>query len=120
MAEIVGSSGPTRIPMANPVTAAWEVPISSTDHSKLLKGFSPRDMDDRWYLHADAPDAQGNAVLRMCRSWTGHEQIALTVQQTKISQIQWNKQEGVEEKDAKDLAKGLCKGLLGCDLEALS
>lgn len=114
------SSGPKLFPMANPVTATWEVPISSTDRSKLLEGFSPQDMDDKWYLHADGPDAQGNSVLRMYRSWTGHEQIALTVQQTKISQIQWNKQEDVEEKDAKNLANNLCKILLGCDLRASS
>lgn len=120
MAETADSSGPQRIPMADPVSAAWEVPISGADYGRLLGGFSPQDMDDRWCLRADGPDAQGRSVLRMYRSWTGHEQIALTVQETGISQIRWNRQEGVEEKDAKDLAKALCQGLLGCDLEALS
>ncbi|KAJ5601869.1 hypothetical protein N7510_011403 [Penicillium lagena] len=107
-------------PMANPATAAWDVPISSPDHSKLLKGFSPQDMDARWGLQADAPDAQGNSILRIYRSWTGDEQMALTVQQTKISQIQWIQREDFGENDAKDFVKRMCRSLLGCDLEALS
>ncbi|BDD56252.1 hypothetical protein MPDQ_001603 [Monascus purpureus] len=114
------TSGPDHIPMANPATAAWDVPISSTDHSKLLKGFWPQDMDDKWELRADGPDAQGNYMLRMYRSWTGREQVALTVQQTKISRIQWIQRDEFGENDAKDFAKAICRGLLGCDLEALS
>lgn len=120
MPEENDSSTFDRIPMENPATAAWEVPISEADHSKLLKGFWPRDMDDKWHLHADNPDTEGNSVLRMYRSWTGAEQIALTVQQTKITQIQWNQQGEVGEKEAKDLAKALCQGLLGCDLERMA
>lgn len=120
MAENPPSSSFDYNPMANPGTGTWEVPMSSTDRSKLTKGFSPEDMDDKWVLHAEAPDAEGHFVLRMCRSWTGDEQIALTVQQTKITQIQWEKRDDFGEEDAKDLAKGLCKRFLDCDLEVSS
>lgn len=114
------TSGRNHIPMANPATAAWDVPISSADRSKLLKGFSPQDMDDKWELRADGLDAQGNYMLRMYRSWTGHEKVALTVQQTKISRVHWIQREDFGENDVKDFVKAICRGLLGCDLEALS
>ncbi|KAJ5176278.1 uncharacterized protein N7482_002155 [Penicillium canariense] len=105
------TSGCVRIPMANPATAAWDVPISSTDQSKLLNGFCPQDMDDKWGLRADGPDAQGNFILRIYRSWTGDEHMALGVQQTKISQIQWIQREGYGENDTKYFAKAICRSL---------
>lgn len=104
--------------MTDPVTTAWDIDISETNHSKLSKGFSPEDMDDKWALYADAPDAEGRFVLHMCRSWTGDEQVALTVTQSKITQIQWIKKDEFTEEDAKLLAKNLCKRFLDCELEA--
>jgi hypothetical protein len=111
----------SKIPMTNPSTAPWNVPISSTDYSKLLNGFRPQDMDDKWYLHADEPDAQGNFILHIDRSWTGHEQMALIVQPTRISEIQWVllREAYGDESDVKKFAKSMCRGFLGCDLEAL-
>lgn len=116
--EDLSASNPKYTPMENPVTTPWEVSISDTTYKKLSKGFLPEDMDDKWALYADAPDAEGNFVLHMCRSWTGDEQVALTVQQSKITQFQWIKKDESEENDAKLLAKNLCKRFLDCDLEA--
>lgn len=105
-------------PMENPVTTPWEVAISGTNYEKLSKGFLPEDMDDKWALYADTPDAEGNFMLHMCRSWTGDEQVALKVQRSKVTQIQWIKKDEDGESDAKLLAKNLCKRFLDCDLEA--
>lgn len=118
MAEDLSPPNPKYNPMADPVTSPWEINISETDRNKLSKGFLPEDMDDKWVLYADAPDTDGKFVLHMCRSWTGDEQVALTVKQSKITQIQWIKKQGEEEEDAKLLAKNLCKRFLNCDLEA--
>ncbi|KAF1976330.1 hypothetical protein BU23DRAFT_551787 [Bimuria novae-zelandiae CBS 107.79] len=66
-------------PMENPTTAKWDVPLKHAEYTKILKGFQPRDMDDKWLIHADVPDTQGNTTVRFFRSWTGYEQIALDI-----------------------------------------
>ncbi|PSR88543.1 hypothetical protein BD289DRAFT_432031 [Coniella lustricola] len=45
-------------PMQYPRTASWNVPISSTDRAKMLHGFWPLDMDDKWVVFAEV-QAQG-------------------------------------------------------------
>ncbi|KAM3087027.1 hypothetical protein ACMFMF_000959 [Clarireedia jacksonii] len=117
------------VPLENPVTAQWGYPLTHSDYNKMLKGFTPRDMDDKWVVATDTPDAQGNTIVRICRSWTATEQFLLTIAarnsneaETKhwatIVKISWNKKPGaleVTEEDAIESAVNLCKGLLGSD-----
>jgi hypothetical protein len=119
--------------MEAPATATWNLPISHSDYSKILKGWSPRDMDDKWMFCADEPDTQGNTIARICRSWTSSEQLSITIAAgdpseigtinaswAKITQISWVKVFAglpVDEEEAKDMACRMCKGMLRCDLE---
>jgi hypothetical protein len=118
-----------------PSTAPWCIPLSRADYTKLLGGFAPRDMDDKWRCYADEPDTKGNTAIHLCRSWTGNEQFILTVvvgssneAETKagrwatVTKIAWRRVnvEGTyitEEEEAKETAFNICKGVMGCELK---
>ena len=118
-------------PLENPATAQWGRTLTHSDYSKMLKGFSPQDMEDRWMILTDTPDAQGNTVVHAYRSWTSQEQFSLTIavgnpnkteakDWATIVKISWNEQPGeiqITEEEAKEFAVNLCKGLLVCGLE---
>lgn len=121
--------------MKNPTTAPWNLNISRNDVEKLLRGFKPTAMEDRWMCRADAPDARGDFVVHVHRSWTGDEVLRMNVvlavpdedngsantdeRHATITDITWDSGEGsflATEVEAKDLATGVCRGALGCDL----
>ena len=83
----------------------------------------------------DAPDARGDFVVHVHRSWTGDELLRMNVvvavpdgddasthtdeSHAMITKITWDKGEGsffATEVEAKNLATGVCRGVLGCDL----
>ncbi|KAK7705651.1 hypothetical protein SLS63_014111 [Diaporthe eres] len=121
--------------MKNPITAPWNIGISRNDVKKLLAGFKPTAMEDRWMCRADEPDARGDFVVHVHRSWTGDESLRINVvlavpdgdgasahtdeRHATITDITWDRGEGSflgTEVEAKDLATGVCRGVLGCDL----
>lgn len=123
--------------MKNPTTAPWNLDISRNDLEKLKRGFKPAAMEDRWMCRADAPDAGGDFVVHLHRSWTGDEVFRVTVvlaapangdgasahtdeRHATMTDITWDKgEEGTflaTEEEAKDLATRVCRGVLGCDL----
>ncbi|RYO88117.1 hypothetical protein DL764_008768 [Monosporascus ibericus] len=120
--------------MRNPVTALWNLGVSRNDFDKLLQGFQPAVMEDRWMCRADAPDARGDIVVHVHRSWTGDEQLRIKVtapapggaasahpngRPATITDITWDKGNGsflATEEEAKDLATAVCRGVLGCEL----
>lgn len=121
--------------MKNSVTAPWNLGISRNDVEKLLKGFKPTAMEDRWMCRADTPDARGDFVVHVFRSWTGDEVLRMNVvlaaldgdgasadtdeRHATITDLTWDRGEGsflATEVEAKNLATSLCRGLLGCDL----
>lgn len=84
---------------------------------------------------ADAPDARGDFVVHVHRSWTGDEVFRMDVvlavpegddqsadgteRYAKIAHITWDRGECsflASEVEAKDLASGICRGVLECDL----
>lgn len=97
----------------------------------MLKGFQPQDMDEKWGAQYDRPDAQGNIVLHLYRSWGSQPIYSLTITpgdpnatQAKdwanIVKISWDKQPGdieILEDEAKNDAINLCNGLLRCELK---
>jgi hypothetical protein len=119
-------SSPDFVPIAQRATAPWDVPLDYTDYNKLMKGFRPESMDDKWVCYTDKPNTERNAVIHMCRSWTGQEQVSLTIavgnfnetkadDWAKITEISWDKgaqKQLVTEEAAKELATNLYKGLL--------
>ena len=52
------------------VASPWEQRIPRSEISKLLNGFAPREMEDKWIVYAEGPDEMGSAMVSMCRSWT--------------------------------------------------
>lgn len=121
--------------MKNPTTSSWNITISRNDVEKLLRGFKPAAMEDRWMCRAGAPDARGDFVVHVHRSWTGDEVLRMNVVlavpdgdkalaqtdecQATITDVTWDRGDGsflTTESEAKDLATGLCRGVLGCDL----
>ncbi|KAF9701015.1 hypothetical protein EKO04_000882 [Ascochyta lentis] len=123
-------------PCVQPAKAPWDLPLSHSDYDKLLKGYRPEMMEDKWLSLADDPDAQGNTIIRICRSWTRNEQFLLTVSIedtkdekggncAKIIEITWETQKGNTlivdpgeegEAEAKKRIVALCRGLMDCDM----
>jgi len=108
--------------MEYPITLPRSVQISSVDFDRLKAGFYPKDMEDRWECSANDPDQQGIMVVRLRRSWTSSEQIAIRVKSTcnraEIVESTWDRGNGriqVTETKAKTLATNICKNLLGCE-----
>jgi hypothetical protein len=120
--RVTGSTWETH-PIKNPKTAPWNIPISLDDFNKLIKGFQPQEMEDRWMCRADGPDAQGNITVYMFRSWTGHEHYQITATSppdgkgAKITGITWEsgKNGDVPEEEAKEWAINICKAVIGCE-----
>ena len=64
---------------SSPVTATWDIKIPRAELPKLLNGFEPQQMEDKWLIYADGPDAEGNAAVHMLRSWTGYKVLELKI-----------------------------------------
>jgi hypothetical protein len=122
---------PTYHPIQVPATAEWGLAINRSDYEKLLEGFRPRDMDDKWLCITDKPDAQGNATVHWYRSWTDTEHFAINVEScnsseaegndwARFTKITWEKVVGsleVPAEEAKQSAVNLCRGFVGCELD---
>ncbi|KAH7353722.1 hypothetical protein B0T11DRAFT_331641 [Plectosphaerella cucumerina] len=126
--RVTGSTWETH-PIKNPKTAPWDLPISLDDFNKLIKGYQPQAMEDRWMCRADGPDAQGNITVYIYRSWTGYEHYQITAASSpdgsesdmkgaRITGVTWEsgKSGGISEEEAKDLAIKICRAKMGCVL----
>jgi len=60
-------------PFKTSVSAPWNVPIPAGGLPKLLNGFRPREMEDKWIIYTEGPDGEGRAVMHFHRSWTGYK-----------------------------------------------
>jgi hypothetical protein len=115
-----------------PITAQWEVSVPRSELTKLLNGFQPREMEDKWFVYADGPDAEGTVVVHMHRSWTGYENFRLLLhvpldaegnleeEDSNILELTWETDEtryrGGGEAEAKEIAEGVCSWVLGVKL----
>ena len=119
-------------PFETPVTSKWDTTISHTELPKLLNGFKPRAMEDKWFVYADGPDAQGNAMVHMFRSWTGHRMAELKIKvplnedgefeegDAKVTEITWESNQkrytNQTEAGAKSMAEEVCRWVLDVKL----
>ncbi|KAF1970906.1 hypothetical protein BU23DRAFT_510892, partial [Bimuria novae-zelandiae CBS 107.79] len=118
-------------PIKDPATAEWGLAINRVDYEKLLEGFSPRDMDDKWMCRTDKPDAHGNTIVHWYRSMTDMEFYTITVDLNdpsdaegdhwaRLTKINWEKVVGsleVPPEEAKESLVNLCRGYMGCRFE---
>ncbi|KAF2492569.1 hypothetical protein BU16DRAFT_563881 [Lophium mytilinum] len=119
-------------PFEKPVTSKWNQPIPRAMLPKLLNGFQPSAMEDKWFVYADGPDAEGNAVLHMHRSWTGFKIVeakfviqldedgGLKEEDACFTEIVWESDSerirGHTDEKAKETVKGVCNWCMGVQL----
>lgn len=125
---------PTVRPFENPpVTAQWDRKITYDDYTKMLQGFQPQSMDDKWLIFTDTPeDADGNIVVHAYWGRYNKEEYAITVvagdfgktdvkDWATIVKIAWKVEQwdGTlrSEDDAKESAVSFCRVLLKCAME---
>ncbi|CAI6338196.1 unnamed protein product [Periconia digitata] len=110
--------------MTKPITSEWNQPVPRTELVKLLNGFQPREMEDKWLVYADGPDAQGNASVYMYRSWTHYLNLELKLvinldengefaeDNHRFTEIIWesdHERARQQEEQAKETAKKVCE-----------
>ncbi|KAI9866166.1 MAG: hypothetical protein M1813_001727 [Trichoglossum hirsutum] len=100
-----------------PMHSVWHLPVPPFQLGKLLNGFYPLEMEDKWYIYADGPDSSGRAMLHMHRSWTGQKNIELEIQTTgdeeeeaeawsaKIVAVSWETDEELVKCPSEEMAK---------------
>lgn len=108
-------------PITRPASAGWTLPIFTSDYNKLLKGFQPRDQDDKWFIETDQPDHYGDTYIHIGRSFGTAEHYTLKVRggspSATITQITWETaHQNTTEWEAKDEVVLLCKSLTGVDI----
>ncbi|KAI1170768.1 hypothetical protein F4777DRAFT_567898 [Nemania sp. FL0916] len=59
------------ISFETPKASPWVVPLPAGAVRKLLLGFQPSSMDDRYFVYTDGPNSDGEIVVHVHRSWTG-------------------------------------------------
>jgi hypothetical protein len=110
----------------------WNIIIPRADLSKIINGFQPQAMEDKWFIYTDGPDGQGNAVVHMHRSWTGYKLIELKIkvpigedgkirgEDSRITEIVWEEDEERfvgSEKLAKEYVMEICNWVLHVKLK---
>jgi hypothetical protein len=104
---------------------AWSVPIAADKLVRLLNGFYPNAMEDKWFIYADGPDVDGDIALHMHRSWTGDEKIKLDIRtvgdskeeseawKAEITAVTWETDETKTKWPSEEMAK--FQALEGCN-----
>lgn len=108
-------------------TVAWNVFLTPEQVYRLVMGFAPQEMEDKWFIYAEGPDMSGKLKLHFHRSWTGMKIAELFVVidikgegAGKIVGIKWNgtdQTNGMDEEEAKYMVSTTCSWVLGVDLE---
>jgi hypothetical protein len=112
-------------PFIAPVTSAWDIRLESEQTQTLMIGLCPRAMEDRWFVYAQGPDADGRISVNMHLSWTGTKALQLEImagEKPHITHIIWESdteaiKAAVEgEIWAKRTAMEVCRFVLGVKL----
>lgn len=122
------SPDPPEKPMRDPATTLWELPISDTDYEKLMKGFSPQSLDDKWSIYAVDLDDGRTTKVTIGRGWRWYRHYLLHVTRRSddsgwmIESMTWEQNKGdvifISEEQGKKEAIILCRIILKCEIEA--
>lgn len=120
-------------PFLKPDSASWDASISPADLPTVLNGFRHQEMEDKWFVYADGPDARGSATVHMHRSWTGFKLIELKIavalgddgeardEDARITGITWETDRsafrGASEEKMKEMAAEVCAWVMGVELK---
>lgn len=116
-----------------PERVPWRVSIPADKLGTLLNGFCPMEVEDKWFIYADGPDADGRAKLHMHRSWTGFKVVEFDIKiiayrhdETKVWRADFTaikfetngeRVRGQTEESAKHQALQVCEWVLGVTLK---
>ena len=130
--RVTASDRQGRHEFKQPHHSAWNVHIPKDGLEKLLNGFQPREMEDKWFIYADGPDDSGHAILHMHRSWTGRKVFEIAIEgagnkgeeignaQARITGLKWEFDSGYlwnkDAEKAKDDVREVCRWILGVEL----
>ena len=80
-----------RKPFKRPCHLKWRIPLSTAHLLRLIHGFRPVEMEDKWFIYADGPDVRGDATLHFHRGWTGDKVAQLEIK------VSWGDDGAAEE-----------------------
>jgi hypothetical protein len=121
-------------PFSKPVTSTWNATVPSTAITKLLNGFLPEEMEDKWFVYAEGPDELdegGTARVHMYRSWTGFKTVELKMRlsvdlvekdaaDAQITEIIWESDDDrlrhPTEEGSKRMAVEVCRWVMGVNI----
>ncbi|KAL6890658.1 hypothetical protein GGI43DRAFT_213473 [Trichoderma evansii] len=114
--------------MEKPTTAAWILPISANDFSKLKSGLKPRNQDDKWRVFVSSSEPP-NTTIKINRASFNIEFFVLHILEkqapndssAEIVSLTWETSEekgAMTEEWAKELVVRLLRANLECDFEA--
>lgn len=127
-------------PFKSPVSIPWRVPLPTTQVvAKLLHGYQPLGMEDKWFVYADGPvvtlSGRVVATVNFHRSWTGDKVASVDLALGEVEAGQWTgevvglvyeeRQAAVEEEEdgegaeamAKFIVAEVCRHVLEVQLE---
>ncbi|EYB32834.1 hypothetical protein FG05_03719 [Fusarium graminearum] len=109
-------------PIKVPLSADWGIRVPGHEMIKLIYGFTPRDMDDRWMCCTDGPDKEGNIRVRKVPAEAYNNEKVIEREGGVITKIVWEKPEKDEwepmnEERAKEFAVNFSKSWMRCDLK---
>jgi hypothetical protein len=108
--------------------------MKSSDLQKLLQGFSPTMMEERWAIRTHGPDSEGVYTAFLMRSWTMTPIVAVKISAEqgegrldkdgalRITELIWDKEHlgyygnPLEQKEAREMITGCFKHLLKVEL----
>ncbi|KAF2748424.1 hypothetical protein M011DRAFT_457744 [Sporormia fimetaria CBS 119925] len=111
------------------ITRPWTLPLSAPSIYSLVQGFTPRDMEDKWFVYSEGPDRSGRLKTHFFRSWTGRKvaELFLVVDmegpeagEGRVVGVKWDAGdeggEGIGEVEVKEVVRGACWACWGVEL----
>lgn len=62
-----------------PHCLTWITVLSTESLGTLLHGFTPVEMEDKWFIYTNGPDTSGAATVNFYHSWTRENTAELAV-----------------------------------------
>lgn len=111
--------------MRRPRTIQWNIPISEADFGRLLAGYRPTCMEEKWVIKSKHLTEKNAYRVRFARSWTSnpYHELFINEKGTAIESLAYESiddaGQDITEDEAKDVVIRLARGWLECDIEAI-
>ena len=122
----VKASDRTTSPINAPVTSSWNQVVPRSQLPKLLNGFKPSAMEDKWFVYVEGPDRHGMAMVHMARSWTGHMMADVKLEfppddaaDAKFTQVAWEADKERHRTQTEEGAKKMVREVCGWCMDVI-